>query len=585
MAIIYFTNNSDSGDGTLRSAISNASSGDTIAPDPSIANELITISLSSTITVNKTLVFNGGSNRVRLDGQGSVRVVQVTSSSASVTFNNFDFVNGYNNSTCGGICATVNGPELHLNRCLIAGIENANLGDIGSVSSTAKWNVVEIENCIFCGGNIQALSTARISSRTIKNSTFAGYVTNSKYTRENSIAVTNEEAQTAGFLVPPPLEITDENWNRSLWLEWDFRLKPNSQFISGNTSEFSVDFLGHTRETNGAIGAIDGSWIVLNENDTETLSEETTIDYLELHQESTLVLQVPDVALRVRKNADIFGGQVNGTSSFVVVPYETNTELANTNEAFFVQYGAGVSNLTANTVNRNTAQLSWNQNNSEIPVIVQVQDGTVWNTVSVEAIEELTVSDQGSTVVGQTYRIFDGETFLTVTIEPVVYIFSVQYQVVSGTVASVIEGQDWEAVSQIIGVDDMNEVIKTGQAVTILARIYDAFDNNEVLVNTGSNIESVHYTCERKTKGLYTLDYTPVEGHDDVNVSDTCVLESLVTDDDAWNIDTIGYNFLLTPDTRNYNLFDVEGSYRFKITVNLTAGNPITFYREVHVQG
>ena len=51
----------------------------------------------------------------------------------------------------------------------------------------------------------------------------------------------------------------------------------------------------------------------------------------------------------------------------------------------------------------------------------------------------------------------------------------------------------------------------------------------------------------------------------------------------AWDEDNIGYNFKLTPDITEYDLFEETGEYRFKVTIELSSGNPIVFYRTIQV--
>ena len=134
----------------------------------------------------------------------------------------------------------------------------------------------------------------------------------------------------------------------------------------------------------------------------------------------------------------------------------------------------------------------------------------------------------------------------------------------------------------IFTVNEMNENLKPGQDCAILARVYDAFDNDSPLLNLGSNISSVYYTCEKKTKSLYTTEWSPVTGHNNVSAGADCVLSSLQTDD-AWDLDNVGYNFLLSPEIRDYPLFETAGLYRIKATINPAGGDPITFYKEINV--
>src|SRR5687768_12081893 len=73
------TNTNDGGAGSLRQAITNAISGDAIIFNPALAGQTITI--SSTLVVNKNLTINGNAlaSKVSVSGNNSVRVFNVTS--------------------------------------------------------------------------------------------------------------------------------------------------------------------------------------------------------------------------------------------------------------------------------------------------------------------------------------------------------------------------------------------------------------------------------------------------------------------------------------------------------------------------
>jgi len=80
-ATFTVTNTNDSGNGSLRQVIANASSGDTIKFAPSLAGQ--TITLASTITIQKSITIDGaGLNpRVEISGGNAVRIFLVNASS------------------------------------------------------------------------------------------------------------------------------------------------------------------------------------------------------------------------------------------------------------------------------------------------------------------------------------------------------------------------------------------------------------------------------------------------------------------------------------------------------------------------
>jgi hypothetical protein len=88
------TNINDSGAGSLRQAITNAISGDTIIFNPALAGQ--TITLSSTLVVNKNMTINGNAlaSKVRVSGNNSVRVFEVTSG-ITLTLDSLEVRNGF----------------------------------------------------------------------------------------------------------------------------------------------------------------------------------------------------------------------------------------------------------------------------------------------------------------------------------------------------------------------------------------------------------------------------------------------------------------------------------------------------------
>ncbi len=129
---------------------------------------------------------------------------------------------------------------------------------------------------------------------------------------------------------------------------------------------------------------------------------------------------------------------------------------------------------------------------------------------------------------------------------------------------------------------DESNIVRVGQSITVLARVFDAFDNNTPLVNDGSNISAITYSVEKSTKDVFTPIWQSVEGHTNVSVDVTALLEAPQTGD-AWTVDNEGYNFVLVPDAREHVLFSDVGSYRIVVKITLSEGNPVVFYTYVNV--
>jgi hypothetical protein len=97
------SNNSDSGSGSLRSVIRCASAGATITFNPSLANQLITLT-GGEIAISKTLTINGSAaTNVRVSGNSASRIFNLT---APINLSSLIIQNGTVTGDGGGIYAT-----------------------------------------------------------------------------------------------------------------------------------------------------------------------------------------------------------------------------------------------------------------------------------------------------------------------------------------------------------------------------------------------------------------------------------------------------------------------------------------------
>src|ERR1017187_4187069 len=89
------TNSADSGSGTLRSAITNAASGAVITFDPSLSGATITLSNTLTINTNLTIDASALPGGLQINGNGSVTVFVVASTTNITVFlNSLTITNG-----------------------------------------------------------------------------------------------------------------------------------------------------------------------------------------------------------------------------------------------------------------------------------------------------------------------------------------------------------------------------------------------------------------------------------------------------------------------------------------------------------
>ena len=153
-ADVTVTSDADSGPGTLRDALANANSGDTIVFTLPVGS---TINLDSTLTVTKNLEIDGtGASGLTISGQNAVDVLTINGG-VSATISNLAIANG-----TAGIFALGN---LTVSKCNISGSTHGiyNYGTLIVANSTFFGNSTS-----FVGGGIYIY----YGSATIKNSTF-----------------------------------------------------------------------------------------------------------------------------------------------------------------------------------------------------------------------------------------------------------------------------------------------------------------------------------------------------------------------------------------------------------------------------
>ena len=93
MAIITVSSTADSGKGTLREAILNAKSDDTIRFDSSLANK--TIKLNEQLVVDKSLTIDGAdAANLTISGENKTRILRVSYDYSDVVLRNLTFANG-----------------------------------------------------------------------------------------------------------------------------------------------------------------------------------------------------------------------------------------------------------------------------------------------------------------------------------------------------------------------------------------------------------------------------------------------------------------------------------------------------------
>ncbi|MDX2190896.1 MAG: choice-of-anchor Q domain-containing protein [Bacteroidota bacterium] len=143
------TSSNDSGTGTLRDAIQNASNGDLIKIDSSLSKKTLILSSTLEIPVGKNITIDGiNASAFTISGNNSVRVFLLKSTSVtptSLTIRNLRIMNGLTSEYGAGIRSEHQG-KLFIENCYFEG-NNAQQG--GSAVFSHFEGTCSISNCVF----------------------------------------------------------------------------------------------------------------------------------------------------------------------------------------------------------------------------------------------------------------------------------------------------------------------------------------------------------------------------------------------------------------------------------------------------
>lgn len=127
----------------------------------------------------------------------------------------------------------------------------------------------------------------------------------------------------------------------------------------------------------------------------------------------------------------------------------------------------------------------------------------------------------------------------------------------------------------------MSNYYQSGETPLFFARLVDTADNTLI---TPERVDSITYTCYKRSQPWGIETRTAVAGHEDVYVPVTALESQIVDDDERWTVDNVGYNFHHEPDCRTNKLFPSSGNYCVVYTVTPTTGNPIPIVYYVTVE-
>ena len=210
MAILKVTNNGDKGSGSLREAIANAQSGDTIQFDSNLSGQAI--ELDSFITIRKSLTIDGGeSPDLTISGGSKTGLFRLTQEYENLTIRDLTLADAYEEDIQGGAIWAIENSTID--------IENSkflnNVSDGAALHGQAGTNIT-VTNSTFDGNDGASISdkgysTGAISlfaygSLTVKDSEFTNnkgfgggalHITSSDLTVENSTFIGNDSTSGA----------------------------------------------------------------------------------------------------------------------------------------------------------------------------------------------------------------------------------------------------------------------------------------------------------------------------------------------------------------------------------------------------
>lgn len=286
MAVLYFTSNADSGDGTLRDVMTNANDGDIITFDPATFTDSgdIVIALSSGLPLQSVTIRGAKDKHIILDRQSNGYFYRVVSSGKTLTFEYVDFINGYRTASNESpfYISSVN-TTLTFNNCKFYGNTGAYCGFLRGISS-ATGAIITFNNCV-AWGNSHTNTTISASVFTFQSAADPDIrLTGCTFDTDGEVPFTNPDAYTRSGCLFNGVNDWQIDFDTVGFVNRsgnDYRLASDSAYLTGGSTTGS-DILGHTRT--GSWGAYDGSWLV----SPFTVSQDTTVNYADIQDAGTI---------------------------------------------------------------------------------------------------------------------------------------------------------------------------------------------------------------------------------------------------------------------------------------------------------
>lgn len=407
MATLYITSTANTGTGTLRTLILDASDGDVIQPDPTLfpSGTVCNVSLTATLLILKNLTIQGGQTRLVISSSGSNFYIG-HGTSANLRYVNYTDVDfrGFYSSSNGAIRCQLCQNFTFL-RCSFCGIKGA-MAPVAVTNNSIVSN--KFQDCAFygniatqnssnAGGALCFGSTTIAGKSSLINCTFGAnyrYYDSSRHNYGKSPSTTNivsSAAQEAEWKTPPASTYGYSTWTATSYQSMDPRPSGSASWRTGATSTSSTtDLDGNPRKTNGALGAYEyyeplatpGNLVASN-----VTSGGFTLTWSSVANADSYKVTVDGTTTTVFTNqATITGLSPVTTYTIEVVACDTaldgydDSDAATTTVTTTMGVLSAPTGLTHDQVTSTSARVGWNAvtNATDYKVEYRVQGATNW---------------------------------------------------------------------------------------------------------------------------------------------------------------------------------------------------------------
>ncbi|MDM8566311.1 choice-of-anchor Q domain-containing protein [Candidatus Halobeggiatoa sp. HSG11] len=367
-ATIIVTSNTDTGAGSLRQAIVDASSGDTITFDSSLAGQTITTdkSVNGNNTINVDLTIDGTTNNITINGIGDW--IFLVNQDKALTFKNITLDIDGGGSNRGNIDMRNSG-TLTLDNVTMTNSTPFDLGVMFVTQGTgSSAPIVNISNSTFTNNTPTGMGSAILTM-------YEGQLTivNSVFDNNGSITSNQNYGGVITLRINASAQISNSIFSNNTSTQGF-----GAAILTRNSANLTIDsslFYNNTSKNGGAIAAMDTSNIILRNstlyNNTSTVHSGNSVGGIGFYTTSTGKIINSTISGNTG-HSSIAGG--------LYVAAGTNIELKNTI----------ISDSTSGTDCLNNGTISVNTNNL-------IEDGTCGSTLSGDPMLNSLADNDGDT--------------------------------------------------------------------------------------------------------------------------------------------------------------------------------------------